>query len=113
MQDSPSAVSSPTSPKRAPLHDEIAQCARDIWIQQGQPANRDQGIWLEAEQRLQTAAAAQGGTNSAPVASLGLPPAQPARPSGRSTAATGGRAVFAVSSNPAVKATQGGKNPAR
>jgi hypothetical protein len=36
----------------APNHDEIAQCARAIWISAGQPEGRDDAIWLDAERRL-------------------------------------------------------------
>jgi hypothetical protein len=35
-----------------PRHDEIAQCARELWSQSGQPQGRDEAIWLEAESRL-------------------------------------------------------------
>lgn len=35
-----------------PKHDDIAQCARELWIESGRPANRDEAIWLEAERRL-------------------------------------------------------------
>lgn len=33
-------------------HDDIAQCARELWIESGRPSNRDEAIWLEAERRL-------------------------------------------------------------
>jgi Protein of unknown function (DUF2934) len=33
-------------------HDEIAQCARELWTESGQPEGRDQAIWFEAERRL-------------------------------------------------------------
>ena len=55
MQESFTSVTSPPDTNPAPLHDEIAQCARDLWIQYGQPPDRDLAIWLEAEQRLLTA----------------------------------------------------------
>jgi hypothetical protein len=35
-----------------PLHDEIAQCARELWSQSGRPQGHDEAIWLEAERRL-------------------------------------------------------------
>ncbi len=35
-----------------PKHDDIAQCARELWIESGRPSNRDEAIWLEAERRL-------------------------------------------------------------
>ena len=35
-----------------PRHDEIAQCARKLWTESGQPEGRDEAIWIEAEQRL-------------------------------------------------------------
>ncbi len=33
-------------------HDEIAQCARELWTESGQPEGRDEAIWFEAERRL-------------------------------------------------------------
>lgn len=36
----------------APTHDQIADCARALWNESGQPAGRDEAIWLEAEQRF-------------------------------------------------------------
>ncbi len=39
-----------TSP--SPTHDEIAQCARDIWHSRGCPNGRDDEIWFEAEGKL-------------------------------------------------------------
>jgi hypothetical protein len=33
-------------------HDDITQCARELWAQQGCPEGRDEAIWLEAERRL-------------------------------------------------------------
>jgi hypothetical protein len=41
--DIPATLSTPT-------HDEIADCARALWNELGQPAGRDDAIWLEAEQ---------------------------------------------------------------
>jgi hypothetical protein len=52
MKTSHSTVSSMADVKRVPLHDEIAQCAKDLWIRYGKPTDRDQAIWLEAEQQL-------------------------------------------------------------
>ncbi len=42
------AISSAT----IPTHDEIAQCALDLWIESGRPEGRDDKNWLEAEARL-------------------------------------------------------------
>jgi len=42
----------PTASPAPLLHDEIAQCARELWLQQGSPENCDNAIWLEAESRL-------------------------------------------------------------
>ena len=39
-------------PASTPSHDEIAQCARELWTESGQPEGRDQAIWIEAERRL-------------------------------------------------------------
>jgi hypothetical protein len=36
-------------------HDEIAQHARDLWSEAGQPQGRDAEFWLEAEHRLLSA----------------------------------------------------------
>jgi hypothetical protein len=37
-----------------PTHEEISQRAREIWSAEGQPSDRDNEIWLTAEQQLQT-----------------------------------------------------------
>lgn len=39
---------------KAPLHshEDIAQCAHDLWSERGQPENQDEAIWLEAEREL-------------------------------------------------------------
>ena len=42
----------PTDAPRPFSHDEIAPHARELWLQQGSPADRDEAIWLEAESRL-------------------------------------------------------------
>lgn len=42
----------PDATAAQPKHDEIAQCAQELWIESGRPANRDEAIWLEAERRL-------------------------------------------------------------
>ena len=63
MQESHTHVFSPADAKRAPLHDDIAQCARDLWGQQEQPADRDLAIWFEAEQRLLSAIQGSRGEN--------------------------------------------------
>jgi len=55
MQESHTLLSSLADANSSPLHDEIAQCARGLWVQYGQPADRDLAIWLEAEQRLLSA----------------------------------------------------------
>ena len=67
MQESHTPVSSPADTKCAPLHDEIAQCAQDLWVQYGQPAERDQVIWLEAEQRLLSATQSPREENPGPA----------------------------------------------
>lgn len=85
MQESHTPITSPADTSRAPLHDDIAQCARDLWVQYGRPADRDVAIWLEAEQRLLSATQASPENNSGPASWLGLPPAQPARASDRPT----------------------------
>ena len=47
-----SLVRSSFAPASAPTHDEIAQCARELWTESGRPGGRDEAIWLEAERRL-------------------------------------------------------------
>lgn len=46
-------------------HEDIAQCARELWAQQGCPENRDEAIWLEAESRL--LASRRGASRSPPA----------------------------------------------
>lgn len=53
MRSSPFIIT-PTSTSR-PGHDEIAECARVLWLESGRPTDRDDAIWLEAESRLITA----------------------------------------------------------
>lgn len=38
-----------------PSHDEIAQCARELWNESGRPEGCDEAIWLDAERRLVSA----------------------------------------------------------
>jgi hypothetical protein len=45
-------VTAATATGSSPSHDEIAQCARELWTESGQPEGRDQAIWFEAERRL-------------------------------------------------------------
>jgi hypothetical protein len=52
MKESHIPSASLSGVKRTPLHEEIAQCAHEIWLQSGKPADRDMAIWLEAEQRF-------------------------------------------------------------
>ena len=93
MQDSFTAVTNPAATKPAPLHDDVAQCAKDLWVQYGRPADRDLAIWLEAEQRLRAAAEAPREKN------FGSPP--PLRPSSgkpaRATVRTGAPVLRAAS----------------
>jgi hypothetical protein len=50
MNNSP--VTAVTATDTNPNHDEIAQCARQLWTESGQPEGRDEAIWFEAERRL-------------------------------------------------------------
>ena len=52
MQESPTPVIPTDTTPHVPLHNDIAQCATELWLQYGQPVGRDLEIWLEAEQRL-------------------------------------------------------------
>lgn len=38
--------------RNRPLQEEIAACARELWLRYGRPAGRDEQIWLEAERQL-------------------------------------------------------------
>lgn len=48
-----------------PSHDDVAQCARELWQSYGQPEGRDQEIWLEAERKLAAQAKSAGKAQSA------------------------------------------------
>jgi len=84
MQESHSSVATEADIDQSPvpLHDDIVQCARDLWVQYGKPADRDLEIWLEAEQRLFASAQTPSKTKPAldkPVAPLPVKPSvQPA-----------------------------------
>ena len=52
MKESLTSGTRPSESKHVPLHNDIAQCAQELWLQYGQPVGRDFEIWLEAEQRL-------------------------------------------------------------
>ncbi|MEO6245031.1 MAG: DUF2934 domain-containing protein [Opitutaceae bacterium] len=49
------ALSPNATPTIVPSHDEIAQCARELWAEAGQPRGRDAEFWLVAEHRLLSA----------------------------------------------------------
>jgi len=42
----------------SPTEQDIAQHARELWLERGQPTGQDTQIWLEAERQLKTAAEA-------------------------------------------------------
>jgi hypothetical protein len=71
MQEPHSLITSPDDTKHAPLHSDIAQCAQELWVKYGKPADRDLAIWLEAEHQLssvsQTAKTKNSGSVSTPV----------------------------------------------
>jgi hypothetical protein len=50
MRPNPSIT--PVEPPSKPSHDDIAQCARELWVESGKPTDRDDAIWFEAERRL-------------------------------------------------------------
>jgi hypothetical protein len=79
MQESFTSVTSSAAPQPAPLHEDIAQCARDLWVQYGRPSDHDLAIWLEAEQRLRAATEAVRGKNLGSISSSGCSSAKPAR----------------------------------
>jgi hypothetical protein len=47
-----SLVAATTATDSTPSYNEIAQCARELWTESGQPEGRDEAIWFEAERRL-------------------------------------------------------------
>ena len=59
------ASAAPTEASHTLSHDDITQCARELWAQQGCPENRDEAIWLEAESRL--LASRRGASRSLPA----------------------------------------------
>jgi hypothetical protein len=83
MQESTAQVTSTDDTQCAPQHDAIAQCARDLWIQYGQPADRDLAIWLEAEQQLDSVSRASRRCSPDPVPSTAAPLAKPTVASSR------------------------------
>jgi len=54
MQEPHASSTLTADDKHASLHNEIAQCAKELWTQYGEPADRDLAIWLEAEHKLQS-----------------------------------------------------------
>ena len=74
-----SAAIHPASGALAPSPDEIAQCAREIWSESGQPEGRDDVIWLEAERRL-IAARRESPPAAEPASSASRQRPRPARP---------------------------------
>jgi hypothetical protein len=52
MQETHTPISVPDDTKHVPLHNDIAQCAQELWLQYGKPTDRDLAIWLEAEHKL-------------------------------------------------------------
>jgi hypothetical protein len=67
MQEPHSHATLPDDTKHVPLHEDIAQCAREIWVQYGKPADRDLEIWLEAEHQLFSATETKRGKSSGPA----------------------------------------------
>jgi hypothetical protein len=55
----------PTDTLQTLSHEDITQCARELWAQQGCPEGRDEAIWLEAESRL--LASRRGASRSLPA----------------------------------------------
>jgi hypothetical protein len=48
----------------SPTEQDIAQRARDLWLERGQPTGQDTQIWLEAERQLKTTAEASNTPSS-------------------------------------------------
>lgn len=70
----PLPVTAATATDSSPSHNEIAQCARELWTESGQPSGRDQAIWFEAERRLIS-------ERRTPVKPAAVPQATPPKPS--------------------------------
>src|SRR5687768_17156384 len=73
----------PTSPltdsnRNRATHDEISQRAQQLWETLGRPVGRDEEIWLQAEQELQTPTPAAQPFPTPPAAATPAPSTQPA-----------------------------------
>jgi len=67
MQEPHLTASNLDDTQNAPLHNDIAQCAKELWVHYGKPADRDLAIWLEAEHKMFSAVHASREKNSGPV----------------------------------------------
>ena len=79
MQEPHAHVISPDDTQHAPLHNEIAQCALELWTQYGKPADRDLAIWLEAEHQLVAATQTSRAKNISPASAPARKPMKSAR----------------------------------
>jgi hypothetical protein len=79
MQEPHSHVTLPIDTQHVPPHEDVAQCARELWVQYGKPADRDLAIWLEAEHQLLSATETMSVKKSAPAATPQRVKAKPAR----------------------------------
>ena len=89
MQAIQSAATRPAVSQRVLPHDEIAQCARDLWIEYGRPTDRDQAIWFEAEQRLLAATQTPPVNNAVTQPAPGQPTTNPAHTAERHASPAG------------------------
>lgn len=85
MQESHTPVSTSSDSCSALLHEEIAQCAHDLWIKYGRPTDRDLAIWLEAEQHLHSTELETPDQNCIPATSVGPALTESARASACTT----------------------------
>jgi len=74
MKESLTSGTRPVDSQHVPLHNDIAQCAQELWLQYGKPADRDLAIWLEAEHKLFSVTQAPREMEPLPISSLGKRP---------------------------------------
>lgn len=79
MKESLTSGTRPVESHHEPLHSDIAQCAEELWVQYGKPADRDLAIWLEAEQQLLFAKHTALEPEPRSISTLGKRPAKAAR----------------------------------
>lgn len=86
-----------------PTHEQISRLAHELWEKRGQPAGRDDDIWLEAEKQLHEAYESSNGrtgSGAAAVPESSLAKSSSASPSsGSSSSRNGGGSPVHASPN--------------